>query len=128
HIVVVPATPALQLTGPDWARGVAVIIKIKRARLAALGPHVQHAIGSLALRNWFVWIRSWQESAEAQEQPQSIRLGEIARGFVPLAHELLRVFGRNQRGLQPSESIVIKTEVCGDKSLFQDGCSSEQSH
>src|SRR5207245_8949029 len=88
----------------------------------------QHGIGIFAFWNWFDPIRSWQESAEAQEQPQSICLGEIVRGFVPLAHELLRILGGNQRGLQPSESIVIKTEVCGDKSLFQDGCSSEQSH
>src|SRR5437870_9810203 len=89
---------------------------------------MQHAIGIFAFWNWFDPIRSWQESAEAQEQPQSIRLGEIVRGFVPVAHELLRILGGNERGLQPSESIVIKTEVCGDKSVFQDGCSSERSH
>src|SRR5438093_13125112 len=118
----------MHLIIPDLQGGYDVIIMNKLAQLSALCPYVQHANMIFALWNWLGSIRGRQESAEAQEQPQSIRLGEIARGFVPLAHELLRVFGRNQRGLQPSESIVIKSKICGDKSLFQDGCSSEQSH
>ena len=69
-----------------------------------------------------------QGIAEAEKQPQSIELSQVAGGGVPLGQKLLGVLGRTERRLQLGKGVVIETKISSYKFLFQDRRPGEKRH